>query len=119
MCFNIHACDHIGLHASHTQHPSYGCPWTRKKPHLSPPPGLAHHPPTQPVDVTSSTKLNYAEDVNLPDRRRGQHYVSCEENSGFDHHSGHSTSNGGGSPETDEELSMRIQPVKLSTRKLP
>jgi hypothetical protein len=82
-------------------------------------PGFQHHPPTQPVDVTSSTKLNYAEDVNLPDRRRGQHYKSCEEESSFHDCSGHSTSDGGKSPESDEELSIRKLPMKLSLRELP
>jgi hypothetical protein len=71
------------------------------------------------VDVTSSTKLNYAEDVNLPDRRRGPHYESFEEDSGFDDPSGHSTSKGGESPETNEELSTSKPPLKLPTRKLP
>jgi hypothetical protein len=46
--------------------------------------GFELHPPALLVDVTSSSKLNYAEDVNLPDRRRGQHYESFEEDSGFD-----------------------------------
>jgi hypothetical protein len=48
--------------------------------------------PKQPVDITSSTMLNYAEDVNLPGRRRGQHNKFCVEYSGFDDCSGHSTS---------------------------
>jgi hypothetical protein len=71
------------------------------------PPGFEHHPPAQPVDVTSLTKLNNAEEVNLPDIRRGQYCRSYEEDSGFNGCSGHSTSDGGEWPETDEELSTR------------
>jgi hypothetical protein len=85
----------------------------------NPPLGLEHHPPAQPVDFASSTKLNFAEDLNLPDRWRGPHYESVEEDSGFDDPSGHSTSNGGESPETNEEQSTSKPPLKLPTRKLP
>jgi hypothetical protein len=70
------------------------------------------------VDVPSSIELNDAEDVDLPERQRDQHYSSWEVDSGFDDCSGHSTSDGGESPETDEELSAKKQLVKLSTRKL-
>ncbi len=72
-------------------------------------------------DVTSSTRLNYAEYDNFSDRRKGQHYESCEEDSGFDDRSqcsGHNTSDGRESPEIKEGLSLRKQPMKLSKRKL-
>jgi hypothetical protein len=85
---------------------------------INPPPRLDHLP-TQPVDVTSSAKLNNAEDVDLPERRRGQHYSSSEEGIGFDDCSGYSNSDGRESPKTNEELSTRKHHVKLSTRKLP
>ncbi len=49
---------------------------------INPMPGFKHHPPTQPVDVTSSILLNYAEDVILLDRRGGQCYGSCEKVTG-------------------------------------
>jgi hypothetical protein len=94
---------------------------------INPMPGFKHHPPTQPVDVTSSILLNYGEDVNLLDRRGGQHhesckgaggqrYGSCEEDSGFGDCSGDNTSNGRVSPETSEELPTRRLPVRLPTR---
>jgi hypothetical protein len=80
-------------------------PRTRRGPHHQSFARIQLHPPALLVDVTSSSKLNYADDVNLPDRRRGPHSESFEEDSGFDDPFGHSTSNGGELPETDEELS--------------
>ncbi len=83
---------------------------------VNPPPGFEHHPPRQPGDVTSSTRLNYAEYENFSDRRKSQHYESCEEDSGFDDCSGHNTSDRRKSPETKEGLSIRKQPMKLSNK---
>jgi hypothetical protein len=82
---------------------------------VNPTPGFEYRPPAQPVDVTSSIMLNHAEDDYLPDRRGGQHYESCEEDSGFGDCSGDNTSDGRVSPETCEELPTRRLPVRLPT----
>ncbi len=83
---------------------------------INPTPGFKYHPPAQPVDVTSSIMLNHAEDDALPDRRGGQHYESCEEDSGFGDCSGDNTSEGRVSLEICEELPTRRLPVRLPTR---
>jgi hypothetical protein len=49
----------------------------------------------------------------------GQHYESCEEDSGVGDCSGYNTSDGRVSPETNEELPTRRLPVRLPTRRLP
>ncbi len=71
---------------------------------INPTPGFESRPPAQPVDVTSSSVLNHAEDDDLLDRRGGRHCESSEEDSGFSDCSGDSASDGRVSPETSEEL---------------
>jgi hypothetical protein len=83
---------------------------------INPAPGFESRPPAQPVDVTSSTMLNHAEDDDLLDRRGGQHCESSEEDSGFSDCSGDSASDGRVSPETSEELPTRRPPAELPTR---
>ncbi len=61
---------------------------------INPTPGLQYRPPAQLADVNSSIMLNHAEDDDLLDRRGGQHYESCEEDSGFGDCSGDNTRDG-------------------------
>jgi hypothetical protein len=86
---------------------------------ISPTPGFESRPPAQPVDVTSSIRLNHAEDDDLLDRRGGQHCESSEEDSGFSDCSGDSTSDGRVSPETPGELPTRRLPGRPPTRGPP
>jgi hypothetical protein len=83
---------------------------------INPTPGFEYRPPAQPVDVTYSIMLNHAEDDDLLDRRGGQPYESCEEDSGFGDCSGDKTSDGRVSLETCEELPTRRLPVRPPTR---
>ncbi len=83
---------------------------------INPTPGFESRPPAQPVDVASSTILNHTEDDDLLDRRGGQHYGSCEEDSGFGDCSGDNTSDGRVSPEASEELPVRRLPMRLPAR---
>ncbi|MFN9908910.1 MAG: hypothetical protein ACK56F_22765, partial [bacterium] len=83
---------------------------------IDPTPGFESRPPAQPVDITSSIRLNHAEDDDLLDRRGGQHCESSKEDSGFSDCSGDSTSDERVSPETSEELPTRRPPAELPTR---